>query len=226
MKTNRFIKETDLRKGFREILFIFIGITLAVWFNNWNDERKNRATERKALIELQKSIEHDLEDIRLNISSFRKRIDTYRQLIKFIEQEQSMTDTLKKRLPFMMGTTTFINNTAAYESLKSQGINLIRDQQLKLAILNYYDVSQDWIISNERDHHKHYVEYLKPMIIHHFSLKNRLTPYDAKTIVGNTQMAQVLRWARLTDSFILELYVAIETEAQELLQLIAAEIES
>ena len=50
-----------------EVLLIFAGITLALWFSNWNDHRNIRALERETLSDI-------AQDLGANIASFKSTI--------------------------------------------------------------------------------------------------------------------------------------------------------
>ena len=46
-----------------EILLIFFGITLAVWFNNWNANRKNTQEKEVAIARIQEELQDNLKEL-------------------------------------------------------------------------------------------------------------------------------------------------------------------
>lgn len=51
-----------------EVALIFVGITLAVGFENWNTERKERQEELALLVELRSNLEENLAILARGIS--------------------------------------------------------------------------------------------------------------------------------------------------------------
>ena len=48
----------------------------------------------------------------------------------------------------MRGLTTFLTNSAPYETLKSRGLDIIGNDTLRLRIAHYYDVEYERVITN------------------------------------------------------------------------------
>ena len=59
----------NFKYAIQEIVSIFIGITLAIYFNNWNQYRSDRAAEQENLI----TLKHEFEE---NFGRIDKRIKT------------------------------------------------------------------------------------------------------------------------------------------------------
>lgn len=47
-----------------EILLIFVGINLAIWFNNWNTERQSKKNKGMVITRVQEEIKKNLKDLR------------------------------------------------------------------------------------------------------------------------------------------------------------------
>ncbi|MBK7870206.1 MAG: hypothetical protein IPJ74_05695 [Saprospiraceae bacterium] len=217
------LKNIKWQYALGELLLIFLGITLAMGFNNWNEGQKQKRLERKTLIEIRNGIEVDLQDIRSNVSGFKKRTKAGKMLYVHLKEQLSLSDSLKFYLPYLKGTTQFINNTTPYETLKSRGFELIRNDSLRLAIMHYYDVSQDWIKIVEAEHVSHYQEYVKPFILNYFSPES-LLPNDYASMMKNKSLIPMLHWSYSNSSYMLELYEDIEKEANNLTQRIDTEL--
>ena len=52
------------RKYLLELLSVFIGVSLAFALNKWNEDRRDKKTETKILIEIRNGLHLDLEDIK------------------------------------------------------------------------------------------------------------------------------------------------------------------
>ena len=46
-----------------EILLIFIGINLAIWFNDWNTSRNAREQKSVAIAKIKEEVESNLEEL-------------------------------------------------------------------------------------------------------------------------------------------------------------------
>ena len=61
-KDNQFLKYSRYAVG--EILLVVVGILIALYINNWNEERKDSKFERKMLLEVKKTMEQDLIELK------------------------------------------------------------------------------------------------------------------------------------------------------------------
>ncbi len=215
----RTFKYLNWRYALGEIAFIFIGITTAIWFNNWNEERKLRNVEIKTLKEIRNALKQDFQDIQENIQGFSSRVDVYEALIEHFENQRPLTDSIREIIPYIQGLTTFLSYTGAYETLKSRGFETISNDQIRLEIARYYDYECESIKSAEIRHHRHYQDYLKPAILENFELlpNYRLEPTDYEQLLQNQAFQKALRWAWRIDFAMLQLYKGLETKVEKLI---------
>ncbi|MEX0290220.1 MAG: hypothetical protein AB3N14_14020 [Flavobacteriaceae bacterium] len=64
-----------------EVLLIFVGISLAIWFNNWNTERKTNSDKAIAIAKIEGEIHNNLEELKRTTegnSTIKKAMDTYK----------------------------------------------------------------------------------------------------------------------------------------------------
>jgi len=57
----------------REIVLLFIGISLAIWFNNWNERRKFKSIIKKSIGFIELELKSNLEILKsnkINIENF------------------------------------------------------------------------------------------------------------------------------------------------------------
>lgn len=201
-----------------EIVLIFIGITMAIWFNNWNESKKERTIEIKSLKEIREAIRLDLDDIEINIEGFSKRTELYALLINHLENDMPPNKKLKELFPYFLGITTFLSNIGPYETLKSRGIAIITNDTIRNKVSRYYDLEYEKVQTDEKLHHDHYREYLKPLLMEHFDLSTPLIqPLDYETLVKDNTFKQSVYWAYRTDSFMLNIYKRMDAKGKELL---------
>lgn len=123
-----------------EIFLVVIGILLALQINNWNSDRIEKKSETQILVELKQGLVLDLEIIR------QEQLEIEMAIHKIMRLQELMEDPKK---PYESGLDTLFGavygmrhlrlNTAFYEDLKSSGLSLIRDEQIRLQIVQLFE---------------------------------------------------------------------------------------
>ena len=125
-----------------EIAVVVIGILIALQINNWNERRKDRILEHETLQEI-------AENISLNIEVF----EDYVSGLEYMNTPSDyVLDVLHGVIPYTDSLDLIINNaiyqrnnieysTVAYESLKNNNLNLIRNRKLKKEIVSLFEIS-------------------------------------------------------------------------------------
>lgn len=220
------VKKINWKYALGELLLIFLGITMAIWFNNWNETQKSKKIEIKSIKEIKSAIGQDLLDINENIFGFSKRVELYNQIFTHIDGDLSMNESLKTNLLFLQGVTTFISNTGPYETLKSRGLETINNDSVRLKISLYYDFEYEKIQTNEKQHIEHYNNYIKPMMLKDFYLSNyKIEPLNYDKLFDSFEFAQTINWALRTDRHMLELYENLLKIGESLIKELAEEID-
>jgi hypothetical protein len=122
-----------------EIVLVVIGILIALQINNWNEGRKLKQVEIKALKEIQEGFKADTSDLNINIDAL-KLASTSGQLI--LEQLNSSTpyhDSLSVHFAASLQLTRLISNDGPYDVLKSKGLDLITNDSLRKRIITMHD---------------------------------------------------------------------------------------
>lgn len=216
-------KKVNIRYAIGEILLIFIGISLALSFDTWNDNRILAKQEKATLIEIREGIKNDVSDMKENISGHTTRLELFDLLVTAIENNHEVSPKIDSLFTYFSGSTSFITNRAPYEMLKARGIDIISNSALRQSILEYYDIKQDWIVSNEKDHIDHYREYTKPLLLKHVDFRT-WKPRHYHEFMYDEETLPILHWARQTDGYILRLYLELESYAEALLVRLEEEI--
>lgn len=128
-----------LKYAVGEIVLVVIGILIALSINNWNESRKQNIREIETLSSIQESLKRDkieLESVIPSNNRIRNSIDV---LLNHMEKNLPYQDSLSYH--FFNSTTTWVANfqKSAFETLKSEGINLISNNDLRKDIVEYYD---------------------------------------------------------------------------------------
>lgn len=122
-----------------EFLSIFVAVISAFALNNWNDNRNSRHAESKILSEIYHGLDKDLSDIRLNEQGHQKGIEAATYFRELIANLPVSKDSLMYHYFNLTRDFVSIQNTSGYETLKSRGLELIRNDSLRTKIISLYE---------------------------------------------------------------------------------------
>jgi hypothetical protein len=129
-----------------EIILVLIGILLALAISDWNTDRLNKQSEIASLIEMKKSILIDLErtkELQKKVNTSVSNISHLQKLLK--NKDYTYTKDLDTLFGEVYGLRILKLNNAFYEDLKSIGLNLIRDENLRMRIVELFEKNHEKI---------------------------------------------------------------------------------
>lgn len=121
-----------------EICLVVIGILIALKINNWNEYQKAKIFEREILTQIRANLIKDkltLDNIYQNTSNALNASDN----ILNPAVSNIHPDSIQYWLGDIIQFDRFQPLTNSYEALKSKGIDLISNKQLRFLIGTYYD---------------------------------------------------------------------------------------
>jgi hypothetical protein len=136
-----------------EIILVVIGILIALQINNLNEQRKERNEEQKVLIILKEEFKLNLIQIESKIKLRDYIIQESAKVIDYIDEENFDVnlDTLIQKISPITLAPTF--DPIQNELLTSEGIKLIRNEELKKYLSNwpssYTDLKEqenEWVL--------------------------------------------------------------------------------
>ena len=123
-----------------EVILVVIGILIALQINNWKEKKTDRLIEQKILNSLLIDINADIETITYMIEGDSLLVESNKRLIAILKNEQSeYSSDFEEMFGEMNRYDTFYPNNLGYESLKSKGLLIVKNDRLKLLIINLYD---------------------------------------------------------------------------------------
>ena len=131
-----------------EIAFIFVGITLALWFGNWNAERQLRTVELQTLADIAEDLRANATHIGSNIDTDSKSIDACIRFTRALDSEASWSEALGTDLGFCHVWTSPFLRSAGYESLKMKGPELVVNPGLRSEIIALYEQSYRFLLDD------------------------------------------------------------------------------
>jgi hypothetical protein len=132
-----------------EIVLVVIGILFALQINNWNERRKENNIEHKILVEISKGLKQDLIDIKANTSEHRAGLKACEYYFNMFTNKQVQPDSISYYYTYLTRGYISIQNKSGYESLKSRGLELIKNDSLRTAIIKLYEQDYPFIMKLE-----------------------------------------------------------------------------
>jgi len=133
-----------LKSGIIEVLLIFVGVTIAVTFGNWNEKRKEKITEKNYLELLSGEVKENRITLDRMILKYNNKIEVLKKIMDFTGPVPSNISmySFDSLLYLGLSSPNFeLTNSIADELLSSGNGNLIRDVNLRILITqwnNYY----------------------------------------------------------------------------------------
>lgn len=138
---NKKITEFNWKYALGEISLIFIGITLAIWFNNWNQSRINEDKKNQYLVDLKSDLQNDHGELSYLINANQSRMRRINLLNEVLINSETLIncDSAQKYLASASFINVFTGSSTVFEDLENTGnLLLFDDNILKRRIMKYY----------------------------------------------------------------------------------------
>jgi len=178
-----------------EILLIFFGITLALWFSNLNEQQRLRETELATLQELAQNLRANADTIDANIARDRSSLEDCEKIVGLLDKRDPW---LNEHSPIMYNcrrwTSPYLQD-AAYESLRLRGTDLISNKDVKSAIVDLYENVYERLVGDTDWSQKAFETHVwGPIYARYFEHRSRETvkPSDYDTVVEASEFGNAL----------------------------------
>jgi hypothetical protein len=101
-----------------EVGLIFLGITLAIAFENWNDERAERDEEQSILADLQADLRSNIDELEDGLEYNRRSVARIDSVLSRVEGRLPYTSDLGSSFASLENWASPYLNRSAYETLK------------------------------------------------------------------------------------------------------------
>jgi len=151
LSENRFSKYMLYAIG--EIILVVMGILIALQINNYNEQQKRIQKEKEVLNLIRESLIIDLKKFDYIVEFYDRSKTSILRILDHLENDLPYRDSLDYDF-FNTGLcyeqTSFTNGP--FETLKSTGIELIRNNELQKKILEVYDDWDPWMETTEKQY--------------------------------------------------------------------------
>ncbi|MFC3879576.1 DUF6090 family protein [Algoriphagus namhaensis] len=204
-----------------EIVLVVIGILIALSINNSNDLKNQRQKELTLLTEMRQNLKIDLEDLDFNIKGSFERIQANEIILKALQERVPMNDSLKPYYGNIIGNFQLSNNTAAWENLKSVGVDLVSDDSLRNAISNLYEVKYTYLENTTKGvDDGHQWNTLYPQFLDLINMDQvwvSAEPVSHEALMDNRKFQETLKMNLFIRNFMLDQYETIHQDVNSLL---------
>lgn len=226
LSENKFSKYLIYAIG--EIVLIVIGILIALSINNANDVKNKRQKELALVTEMRLNLQTDLRDLDFNIKGSAKRIQANEIILKALKERVSMHDSLKPHYANIIGNYQLSNNTAAWENLKSVGMDLVSKDSLRNAISNLYTVRYTYLenvtkgLDDGQQWNTFYPQFLDLINVEQFWVSAE--PVSHEALMDNRKFQETLKMNLVIRNYMLNQYNTIHKDVNLLLDQIERHI--
>jgi hypothetical protein len=226
------IHEQRMGKYFKyavgEIILVVIGILIALQINNWNEASKNQKEELKLLQEMHNNLKNDLKDCIWNINKQQDLIVSNMAVLTHLEKALPINDTLKNHYGNLIYATTQRRNMAAYDHLKSRGIDLISDDSLRTHITVVYSERYYFIEKMELEYDNPYqlntlIPQLNEKVILETS-EQKGYPVDMERLTSDVVFKGTLRMNIKIREYMKQRYSGLKNDLEKLITHIDSEL--
>ncbi|MEJ2584736.1 MAG: DUF6090 family protein [Robiginitalea sp.] len=122
-----------------EILLVVMGILIALQIDNWNENRKLQARQTQLLTDLRADLEETLEELKQGKEFNALTLARYRTLMQAIDTDAPHSAEIDEASSFLPLFHVPRFSRTTYESIKSQGLDLITNDSLKRQVTELYE---------------------------------------------------------------------------------------
>lgn len=210
-----------------EFVLVFLGILVALQVDNWNEGRQERKLEEVLLSEMLSNLEQDLVDIDYNLKVKRVCVQSYQMVMQYLNESQPWHDSMEIHFGGLISGTVFVNNTSAYESLKSIGIDLVKNDELRQLITFVYSARYDHVDAKEAESLQANFDFMYPTMKKYLEFLpfGMATPVDTLAIRQSHVFRSDLRTYRHLVGLAITAYEMTRESLVELMDMIEQELD-
>jgi hypothetical protein len=202
-----------------EIFLVVVGILIALYINNWNEDRKDRRKEKAILKELNKDFQKNLAQFNRLKAVYFSSLDASLKFKYYINQTDliKVKDSIAKYYYAGFNGVSFNPSNGVVESLISSGeYQLISNDTLRNYLISWKDVLEDYL-EEERTFSNLWPEKIEPLLIEKGDLTNLDSP-------ANFQLITTRQFKNLTQRHIFLLRNVVTSIKEEPLDVYLNEI--
>lgn len=208
-----------------------VGILIAVKINNINEAGKINNVEKQTLIEIRTSLQKNLDEVKKMSAAHAIQIKSFEILQDHQKEERVYHDSLDAHFGRFYNYYTPLFDYAPYETLKSRGVELIKNDSVKNDIINVYEKViyriTDGLGKFEDENN---ASLIMPFFAKHFEIYNAIPskarPNDYDKLKEINEYKNILSILKTVRTFGINLCDNSGEQIQQTIDLVSKEIES
>lgn len=219
-----------------EFISIFVAVISAFALNNWNENRRDNQAATKILTEISNGLEKDLIDIKINIGGHQEGVRSCQFWRKILAGEEVQLDSLNQKYLSLTRDFFSAQNNSGYETLKSNGLELLKNDALRFSIISLYEYDYESLKTMEENYYEmqfqeNYYKDFNRWIAPNFEFDDRGNiatlnlPLKMNTAEKKILMAYLWK-IEVNRNFILFYYADMEKKIQDISRKIKEEIKN
>ena len=177
-----------------EILLVVIGILIALSINNWNEARKLRIIERELLYDIRENLIASSVELKNSITYNEGSISSYDKIMHYIKEDLPYDRSLDSAFSYFAYWRPPHFSYTAYETLKSKGLEIIQNDNIKNHITKVYEEDFPFISSELRAEWEAFQSIILPFVVKHILYINEqeARPNDFKALKNNNEFKNIM----------------------------------
>ena len=175
-----------------EIILVVIGILIALQINNWNEEKKTKKFEHKILRDIAGGIDGNFFQLNLSLRNNKASINSANIILKALKNNSPYHDSLDYHFSKSISWVSAKFNNSGYESLKSYGVNLIQNNDIRDR-LGIYDAG--WMETLAERQERYFYNTASPVLIELFdkvAMRTKMKPFDYNSLQNSKKYISIL----------------------------------
>ena len=179
-----------------EIALVVMGILIALQINNWNEQNKANGFELKMLKELNSSLMTNTQELERGIEMSILARESCLVVLNHLTNHLPYHDSLNVHFSKSLFWYQNIPDYAAFETTKSYGLHLLKNDELRILLSAVYGKRMEWLATVENRNHDFHFITVVPMAMKLFkSLQewSEMKPVDYSSLKNNTNYISILK---------------------------------
>jgi hypothetical protein len=196
MRVSRIVSAVSWKYAVGEILLIVIGVTLALAVNSWATTRQRRVDEVKILEQLSLSLDKDRVSLEETVTWLQDTADGLKALRQHLAERRPYSNELDKSFALMTMFAGGSINVSAYESLKSRGLDLISNDELRVQLVSVFERDSEQVDNVGAIFRDEVMAFWRGPAVTRFELRSAVPavaiPYDYQSLLDDRQFDSLL----------------------------------
>lgn len=210
-----------------EVTLIFIGISLAVAFDNWHQQRTKDKTQRLFLEEIRTDLYQDTIVLNRVLKMTETHILSIDAPVAHLEAQGNYSDQVGRHLANALTFPRAPFISAGFQTLKSTDVTLIKNRKVRRPLVEYYEFMHPFLHQLMGDVEFEFKTYWTPWKLENiidFQYARIAVPIDYEAMVNDPLLVRNLKINKDNNSGLLIHLKRAKTEVKALIQLIDAEL--